>query len=433
MGDYLIELPYKLESLPTFASMLEDGKIIVLRGFQPIKEFRHHLIELSCAYGDANEVKEELLRFYEVGDLPSMPTIYALRCGIRIARSSRLLSQYLAPSIAEMGFSPSVLLDGGISRLVLPRGLIDRIRGTGQYDTADFLRERADGPTETFMAEAANIHRDFNRTHHLFQCNIWIPLHNTNTSEVVRIWPERYRSTVSNMDATPDNIRQLGDPAHYKLSFGDAVLFHGEHLHTSPAGAYGASNYRRHTFDFRVATRCGDDNKGYRYNFCNLNNFIAHGSPPPTVVDNMTCSYMEHFLEKKDSANYYLLSLENQKGLVEKSVADILDIFLGLPFAEDRYLTLVEKALDMCMYEIAVKAAEQIKVCSVHYFWLLRCGEAFERCEMNGIAQALYRRCYEVLSVFIPQKIMPIVYANESNELLAADALRIVSSKLMCI
>lgn len=63
--------------------------------FYPLTKFRRHLIELSCAYGDTDGVREELLRFYETGDLLSEPTIYALRCGIRIVRASRLLSQYL--------------------------------------------------------------------------------------------------------------------------------------------------------------------------------------------------------------------------------------------------------------------------------------------------------------------------------------------------
>jgi hypothetical protein len=427
----IIELPYNPEVLPVFASLLEEGNVIILRDVLSIKEFRRHLIELSCAYGDADEVRNELLQFYETGDLPSAQTIYALRCGIQIARSSRLLSQYLAPLVDKMGFFPSILLDGGISRLVLPRELINKIRRTDQYDPVDFLRDRADGPTETFMRGAANIHRDFNRVHHLFQCNMWFPLHNADTDEVLRIWPELYRSQILDMDATPDNLRRLGSPVDYKLSFGDVIIFHGEHLHTSPAKVHGEPDYRRHSFDFRIATRCGDDNKGYRYNFCNLNNFITSGnSNLPALVGNLSCNFMERFREKLDSANYYFLALENRIDLLEKDVDDILNIFLHLPFAEDRYLMLVKKALAMGMHETAIKAAEQIKICSTHFFWLLRCGEAFERLEMNDTAQTLYRRCYEILSEFSPQNTMPLIYVNGSNELLMEEALNIVRLKL---
>jgi len=429
MNKQFIEVMYSIEGASKIASMLEGGNVIILRDVLPIKAFRQHLIEISCAGDD--DIREELLCFYETAVLPSLPTIYALRCGIQIAQSSRLLSQFLAPLVKKMGFSSSILLDSGISRLVLPRGLLDKIRDTEQYDSVDFLRDSADGPTETFMIGAANIHRDFNRVHHLFQCNIWFPMHNADTDEVLRIWPELYRSDVLDMDVTPDNLHRLGSPVNYKLNFGDAIIFHGEHLHTSPVCEHGAQGYRRHTFDFRIATQCGDDNSGYRYNFCNLNNFIALGNASlPEIADNTTGNYIERFNKKMDSANYYLLALENRKDLVEKDFSDMLTVFLQYPFAEDRYFTLMKKALEMGMDVIAVKAAEQIKTYSPHYFWLFGCGKTFENYEMDNNAQELYRRCYEVLSTFIPKNTMPVEYVNGSNELLAEDVLKIVTSKL---
>lgn len=433
MSDQLIDIQYDLNNTSDISRELSIGTILILRNVQPIKEFRGHLIDLSCGYGDARETKQELLQFYESGKLPSLPTIFALRCGMQLVIKSRLLSQYLAPFIEKIGFEASVLLDGGISRLVFPNGLINELRESGQYDPVDFLRDRADGPTETFMpVEHSNIvHRDFNRVHYQLQCNIWFPLHDIAHDERLRIWAEQYRNSVSDIDAASDIVDCLGCPVEYKLNFGDAIIFHGEHIHASPSKAHGVADYRRHTFDLRVATSCGNNNKGYRDNFFNLNNFIAAGNySSPSVVDDTRCNYMERFLEKMDAANYYLWVLENRNDLTKKDIEDIMEIFLRLPFAEDRYLILLDKALSMGMFEAAKKVAEQITALSPHFFWLLRCGEIVEKYGLDDIANALFSHCEEVLSHHVPKSFMPVTYKNGSNELLVEDARRIVREKL---
>lgn len=38
MSNQLIELPYSIEALPAFASLLEDGKVIILRDVLPINK-----------------------------------------------------------------------------------------------------------------------------------------------------------------------------------------------------------------------------------------------------------------------------------------------------------------------------------------------------------------------------------------------------------
>jgi hypothetical protein len=432
VNQFLVTQNYCKDQFPAIAFHLEAGRVVLLRDVTPIKEFREHLIEICCAYGDSFTIKDELIRFYEAGESPSEIAIYALRCGIRDSRAIRLLSQYMAPLVERMGFDRSILLDGGISRLVLPKSLIEKIRQSQQFDSLDFIRERADGPTETFMPGPANIHRDFNRRHSLFQCNIWFPLHDACSEEVLRIWPDLYHDHITDMPATPDNLRRVGKPIHYELNFGDAIIFHGEHLHTSPARLHGAEDYRRHTYDFRIATRCGDDNHGYRDNFSNIANFIGlDNTRKPSSDNNFGVNYRERFREEKDSANFYLYALENNGDIKEGDINDIFEIFLSLPFAEDRFFLLVEKALDMSLLDLSCQAGEQIRIRSRHYFWLLRCGEIFEKYGMMHIAKNYYQRCREVLSNYTPNFCTnPIDYNEPSNELLLDKAIGFLNSKL---
>lgn len=431
-----VEISHESEIKPTLATKLEEGCVFILRGLSPIKAFRKHLIRLSSHYGEVERVEAELLKFYESGTIPSPDSIYALRCGIRLARDSRLLSQCLAPLIQKMGFFPPVLLDGGINRLVLPSRIIDEIRRSGRLEGEDFLRERADGPTETFMPGPANIHRDFNRDHYLFQCNIWFPLHDTSLNDTLRIWPQLYREAVFDMDATPDNLAKIGHPLPYVLHFGDAIVFHGEHLHTSPARPHGTDGWRRHTFDFRIASHCADDNRHYRYNFLDLSSFIPGAQQSEsrivTVPHDFNCDYKQRFLELRDSALFYILAIEKAHNLSHQDLANIFEIFRVSPFAEDRFMLLLEKALEQVAVSVAHDVADYLIQNSQRYFWLFKLGQVLAAHALHNKAQRAMNRAYEVATATGSElrHFMPVKYVQKTTQILPGEVANIADHYL---
>ena len=316
------------------ASLLTAGQVIILRNIDAIRHFRA-AIEDHIRSGDpAGAVG--LTAFFAEGIPPGVPTVLALSRAIKAVRSDRFLSRCLAPLIAEFGFNPPVRLDGGIPRLVLPPDIVAAARKSGLFTAEDFKRLTADGPTEIFMPAPANIHRDYNRRHYLLQCNMWFPLHDAEEDEVLQISPQFYRRPVFDMDATEQNLCRLGDPLRYRLAFGDAILFHGEHLHTSPPSGGGAR--RRFSYDLRIASHNVDDTRHYRDLFLDLRNFPGRLEPTVRLGVYPAASVAD------DSALPALLELECARQPGEAELARIADIFDHFPFAEDRYLALATRA-----------------------------------------------------------------------------------------
>ena len=265
------------EFSPESYAALQSGTVIILRGCSPLTEFRDEILEtVECEGGSGARV--DIKRFYEESIVPSAPALLSLSRAVKLLRTRMALSRHLAPVIQKMECDPEVLLDGGINRIVVPPNVLSSLSVNSDFASEDFKRKSADGDVEIFMPGVANIHRDFNRPHHLFQFNIWFPLHSVDQHGVLRIWPNHYRAPVTDLDATEENFKLLGDPLPYRLDFGDAILFHGEHLHTSPVAHSKSPNYRRHTYDFRVASCSYDDNTHYRQNFWNVKNFLPKDS-----------------------------------------------------------------------------------------------------------------------------------------------------------
>ena len=214
-----------------------------------------------------------------------------------------------------MGFEPPVLVDGGISRLVLPASLIEKTRSHADlFVETDYRRQSAAGATETFMPGPSNIHRDFDRDHYLLMCNIWATLHDAGEEEIVQIYPQVYRQPIHSMPNTPENRRPLGEPVRVSLRFGDCIVFHSENIHHSPDPA--GNKGRRHSYDFRIASGCPDDNRHYRDNFANLVNFRGEGDELPALASyrNPIADLREHHARHGTglSAHYYWRSLERQ-------------------------------------------------------------------------------------------------------------------------
>jgi hypothetical protein len=349
------------------ARHLAEGHIVLLRNIDAIRRLRA-AIEDHVRSADPSGAAGQAAFFAAEGAPPSLPTVVALSRAIKAVRTDRFVSRCFAPLIAEQGFPPPVRLDGGLPRLVLPADLVTAARKSGLFTEEDFKRLTADGPTEIFMPTPANIHRDYNRQHYLLQCNIWFPLHDADEDEVLRIFPKLYRQPVFNMDATEENLRLLGDPLRYRLAFGDAILFHGEHLHTSPPS--GGRARRRFSYDLRIASHNVDDTRHYRDLFLDLRNFSVRPESAARLGVFAPASAAD------DGALPALLELEHAQQPDEAELARIAGLFDHFPFAEDRYIILAKRATSAQAPGVASRALRTVVERSPHFFWIASAGEA---------------------------------------------------------
>lgn len=199
---------------------------------------------------------------------PSTKDIKTLTNRIKSLRDNYEIPYLFKEIIEKIHFKP-IKIDNGISRLVFDSKTLSNIEECDFFEKEDFKRRSPDSNTETFMPGNANIHRDFNRPHDHLQINFWFPMHDTSDEEVLRIWPDLYKENILDMTNSEENIDSLGVPAQYQLNFGDIIVFHSEHIHTSPKRN---SETTRHTYELRVAYDCYDDNNHYRSNFTDFKN-----------------------------------------------------------------------------------------------------------------------------------------------------------------
>ncbi len=340
---------------------LLEGGIVILRGLPAINVFRTGFEARATAAG---AVEPALRAFFQTGESPDLPTLHGIATAMKSVRRERFLSVCLAPIAAGLGLPAPVRLDGGIPRLVLPAETIEAARASGLFEAGDFARASADGPTEIFMARPANLHRDYDRPHDLFQANLWFPLHDCGEDGVLRLYPDAYRGDVHDMDATAENLAGLGPPLRYRLGFGDAVLFHGEHLHTSPAAGVG----RRLSYDFRIAADCTDDTAHYRQGFLDLRNFLGE----PSALES-------------------LLAIEDLSYPTPARFGALLDRFDRLPFAEDRYLIAARRAVPVAP-ALALRPLRTISERSPHWFWVFQAGTVMLEAGLHEPARAALSR-----------------------------------------
>jgi hypothetical protein len=405
----LIDLPAERIQSGSFSPIdaLMNGAILLIRGIDNIVHGRESLVTTAAAVGSGDQIVDELIAFYEDATLPSISTIHALSLAVKTFRTRREWSRILHDLFVAMNLPLPVLYDNGISRLILPPEILLEAKASGIFEKLDFQRESPAGLTETFMPNPANIHRDYNRKHYLFQFNIWFPLHDTEEDEVVRIFPQWYRQPVFDIDNAPEMISKLGNPASFQLSLGDAVVFHGEHLHTSPIEKPG---WRRQSVDFRVAVACPDDNRHYRHGYLNAANFEeANGLGP--AVD-------------------FILELEDPIEPSAERLLEILDIFDCLPFAEDRYLFVVDKAPGKDM-SIAIRALTAVIERSKLFFWVLNAGIKAEQMGNLVLAQKSASKTLRLIErdPTLPN-FMVIDYQNASTQLNPSTAHEIANTIL---
>jgi hypothetical protein len=406
------------------AQDLADGKVAVLRDVPALKFFREELIRSAADAHRSSAAVGELTDFYESGRPPEIELLHSLVAAIKAARDERYLSECLAPVVRQMGFEAPILVDGGINRLVLPPAVVGKTREFADlFAPTDYKRETADGPTETFMPGPSNIHRDFDRDHYLLMCNIWAPLHDAGEDEIVHIYPRCYRQNVHSMPNTPENRQSLGRPVGVSLKFGDCLVFHGEQMHHSPDPSKGKG--RRHSYDFRIAAACPDDNRHYRYNFVNLENYRSGADALPSLIGYRTgvADMRRHHREfgKSLSANYYWRCLERQPASLER-VHAAHEAYSSYPFSEDRYLALARLAAPFDAH-LAGKILKAVVQETRLYFFALKCAEdALEYGQSEASLKACERALELLPSTAALKRFAPVAYEVPGNQLMPAEA-----------
>jgi len=213
------------------------------------------------------------------------------------------------------------------------------------------------------------------------------------------------------------------------LRFGDALLFHGEHMHCSPPERPGG---RRHSFDLRIASRSPDDNAHYRYNFWNLDNFLSQTGAACVDLDSPLSiggPLARHHAEHGDRlcANFYCLALEKDTDFCEWGA--LLEVFRAYPFAEDRYLWAARLAQQRGAPEASALAAELGERTS-EFFWAMQAARFLERVD-HGRAKPVWHRALELAGQAdaLPN-LAPVRYRNPMSQCRPDEARRLATEAL---
>lgn len=389
---YDIEAAHLGQSVPTVYERLKAGQIVVIRNVPEILAFRDTLIDQVGRLAGTT-AQAEIQDYLNHKSIPSVPTLHTFTTVLKHFREVCYLSALLADRVTACGFPAPITLDGGIYRLVFPSETTDSLRyNSALFQSSDFARERADGPTETFMLKPAPPHRDLNRSHYTFQANFWIPLHDSLAEESLLIFPDVYHEPVlpQNLDHPDPSTWGLGHPLKIALKAGDLIAFHGEHYHGSPVVQ---ANTVRFSYDFRIAAQCYDDNSTYRYNFWNLNNFLPASTSGVTgfsvLPANQRANFLtqqatmvadspvNHFNEHSNQSIAQLYSVWLSNPALSNSTDWLIEIkrlFDNFPFAEDRYIALAEivKETDI---GLASDLIALVLSRTESYFWAMKCGD----------------------------------------------------------
>jgi len=332
------------------------NNIVIVRNCELIRLFRKNLI--ACI---PKMYQSEIQTFYKHLIVPSHNAIYHLRNVLELTRDLKYLSTLLYEFIVHIFRAKSILVDGGISRLLFPEREYRKLKESFLFSKQDFQRTRGSSNVETFMNGESNIHRDFNRICSVKMFNMWIPMHDISQDNVLCIYPEYLNDNIFNMDNTKENRSNLKNRAVYKLAFGDFVLFNSEQLHHSPLRD--TSKTIRHSFDFRVILNDGSDGGHYRENFDNIHNFYI------PMATSKSYKLKENIKDLADyQCNASMLSYKYRKGIITKE--KLFEVYQELPFSEDRYIMLALSEIenskfvkDVCMYVISK---------TNKYFWIYK-------------------------------------------------------------
>lgn len=387
-------------NLDSLHQKIAQGEIFVIRQVPEVFEIRRLI--LSQVKNKSACAERELVHFYEGNRIPSISTHVILAQVLLDIRNNGTLSKVMSRLIHQFNFPKPIKIDGGIVRVSIPSELIVKIEKEKKLPIIAFRRQKTGSETEIFMKGKSNIHRDFNRPHFLLQCNMWFPLHDVDSDSSLQIYPGVYNQDVYNMPLTEENISKLGKRAVTSLSFGDILLFHGEHIHHSPI-----SSRCRHSFDFRIAADCFDDNSHYRDNFWDLTNFTGE-------VTNF--DLFRRFTSNKANPD-----------MVEAVINQLL---CPERFSEDTYCKIAEEV----MYS-NVNLAEKLLVAVVEqsnlWFWVMKASIL-----LSGISGSYKVKQWLSKALKLAKKselcrYMPVSYEGYTrNQLLPKDAIEILTENI---
>jgi len=401
----MVELNYEeVDEKINIRSILYQGECIIIRNSPEVKKFREELIGSL----KNSKQKNEMFNFYEHHVIPSEKTIHNLFQSLKSAREAYYLGTLLYNFIKKCHFEKDIYIDGGISRFVVPVHEYEKFYISNLFDDNDFSRKFSGDNVEMFMNGVSNIHRDFNRTHLSEMYNFWIPMHNMDASEVLQIFEEDFFKDIKDMDNYEKNYSLLSSPQKYHLNFGDFVIFHSEQLHVSPKRC--EKTTRRHSFDFRLATKCHDDNGHYRSNFKNLENFHLNNADEKSyelcMVPLKNCNARQAYVQYKKA----MISLD-----------DLLDIYKKLPYTEDRYVELAKELIGSNpdkankIIDFAIKKTGQ-------YFWIYKFAKLYDYLGDIEKSNHFCKKLLKLAEITISsEKEYPITYTTPLKELLKED------------
>ncbi|NQU65636.1 MAG: hypothetical protein HQ517_15320, partial [SAR324 cluster bacterium] len=260
---------------------LRRGDIFVIRNLGEIHTLRESLLDLAAQKGP-DAVSGSLQAFLSNGDLPDETSMAAFVQALNTSAACRFVPSLMADFVQQCGFPEPLMLESGVHRVVLPAAYREKLLNRRDlFAETDFKRKIPSGQPETFLPLWSSPHRDLNRPHYTFMANLWFPLHDLDAEESLIFFPSVYHELVkTNYRSRPEvgvggsldpEEWGLGPPVRVALKFGDALLFHSEHVHCSPINPLGR---RRISYDFRITASCLDDNSSYRDIFWNMNNFL---------------------------------------------------------------------------------------------------------------------------------------------------------------
>ncbi|WP_204106163.1 MULTISPECIES: hypothetical protein, partial [Spirulina sp. CCY15215] len=310
---------------------LKFGEILLVRNCEPIYAFR----KLIFAELQKSFLFQEIELFYTnpsyQGHQCSPEAIEMLAREIRKHQQEKTLLKLLYPFYEKLGCKTTDLTDCGLARLVVDARTINLIKNRKKLDRFYFESAPDDSDVEIFMPRKANIHRDFNRPHQCFSFNTWFGLHDLASDEILQIFPQHYRNSyVLDTDNTKRELLELSSPLDYSLPFGSCIVFHGEHLHTSPRKSHVPQGYRRHTYDVRVITDAYDDNSHYRRGSLQLGLFWHGGEGWRRLQDFQPTSeqdfdaYLDYITSLPYTDLYFLHLLDKACSFVPRPLEPIL-------------------------------------------------------------------------------------------------------------
>ena len=402
----MIELDYKnIDENVDIHNILHGGECIIIRNSPEIKKFRDEIVNSL----KNNKQKNELMDFYNNKIIPSEKTVTTLFKSLKYARKVYYLGTLLYDFIKRCHFENDIYIDGGISRFVVPVKDYEKFYQSNLFEVNDFSRKFSGDSVEMFMNGVSNIHRDYNRSHISEMYNFWIPMHDLNSSEVLQIFEKDFFKDIKDLDNNEDNYSLLSTPEKYHLNFGDFVIFHSEQLHVSPRRCEDTT--RRHSFDFRIVTKCDDDNGHYRSNFKEIENFHFNNANKKNYD-----LFSELALKNCNSRQAYDLYKRDEVDLDE-----LFEIYKELPYTEDKYVELAKELIVNNPKE-AEKIVDFACDKTIKYFWIYKFSKLYEYLGNKEKSNILYKKALvSAKKVKRVKADYPINYSIGSKELFLND------------